>query len=210
MFFAWGSRRKAALVGDAGIRDCTACEKPASFTSMIEYTARHIYWLFRWTTNRTEYLQCGNCGAAHPTQGRSFGAANAIPFWDRRGWMVGLGIIAAVIALGAVAVAADHRNDTGYIAAPQVGDRYEADLAKLQRNPEAARMYGVLRVTRIGASDVEVELSKGYYDKWRGVDRDVSSGAAKRGDYYGTERIAFPRAAIKKMFDEGVIRDVDR
>jgi hypothetical protein len=46
MFVWWGSARKLAEVGPAGLRHCGHCDKDAHFTGMVEYSVRHIYGIF--------------------------------------------------------------------------------------------------------------------------------------------------------------------
>ena len=212
-FISWGSRGESAEVGPAGHRHCAYCDKDSYFTRMVNYTVRHIYWIFRWVTDRTPYLICGNCGAAHADdeeQVRSKEVGKAISAWDRRGWMAGLGGIGAIIATGSIAAAADSANDKTYIAAPRAGDVYEADLAKLLVKPDAPLMYSTIRVVSVKSDQVEIEAGTLYYDDWRGVDRDISSGRASQPGYYAPEHVVFPRKAIEKMYADGVIHDVKR
>ncbi len=213
MFISWGSRTRLAEVGPAGHRHCASCDKDSGFTRMVEYDVRHIYWIFRWVPDRTPYLIYGNCGASHMVDQDDYDSPEvrkAIPAWDRRGWLVGLGGIGALVATGTIAAAANHESDRTYVAAPHVGDLYEADLARMMVKPEAPLMYTVLRVTNIRGDQVEVEIGKRYYDDWRGVERDIDDGAAASPGYYGGDRTSFPKASIQRMFDEGVFHDVRR
>jgi len=213
MFVWWGSARKLAEVGPAGLRHCGHCDKDAHFTGMVEYSVRHIYGIFRWVTDRVPYTICGNCGGAHAADPEAYDSGEtrkAIPLWDRRGWLLGAGGIGAIVASVSIAAAADHSLDKTFVAAPRAGDRYEADLARIMAHPEAERMYSVIRVTRVSADGVEVELGRRYYNDWRGVDRDLREGQADSEAYYGPERVALPQASIQKMFDDGTIRDVQR
>ncbi len=212
-FISWGSRGKLAEVGPAGHRHCAYCDKDSYFTRMVGYTVRHIYWIFRWVTDRTPYLICGNCGAAHgddEEQINSKEVTKAISAWDRRGWLAGLGGIGAIIATGSIAAAANHASDQTYVAAPRVGDIYEADLAKMIDKPEASQMYSTIRVVGVTGDKVEVEVANLYYNDWRGVDRDISEGKASAESYYAPEHVAFSHTSIEKMFADGVIHDVRR
>ena len=214
MFFInWGSRGKLAEVGPAGLRHCAYCDKDSYFTRMVAYTMRHIYGIVRWTTDRTPYLICGNCGASHGDDEEHLHAkavSKAIPRWDRLGWLGVLGGIGVIGVTGSIAAAADHESDRTYIAAPRAGDIYEADLAQMVDKPEAARMYSTIRVVGVTGDKVEVEVANLYYDDWRGVDRDVSAGKTSQESYYTPDHVAFSKATIAKMFADGVIHDVRR
>jgi hypothetical protein len=212
-FISWGSKGAIADVGTAGILHCNRCEHDAPFSKMIAYRIRHIYWLFRWITDKTPYLLCGNCGAEHLADHESFDSQEvraAIPFWDRRGWTVGLGAIGSVFALGSIAAAADSAADRGYVQAPHVGDIYETDIAQLLKNPEAPSMLSAMRVTGVKGDAVEMEVATTYYTDWRGVDRDINNGKAASHDYYATDRLVLPVASLKRMHDDGVVHDIRR
>ncbi|MGN6818420.1 MAG: hypothetical protein ACTHJR_07080 [Sphingomonas sp.] len=212
-FISWGSRGALAEVGPGGLRHCTACGKDSWFTKMLAYRVRHVYWLFRWVTDRTPYMICGNCGAAHGAEEgdhNSPEATQAIPKFDRMGWLFGLGGIGALIATGSVAAAAGSAANRSEIAAPQVGDVYEVDLARISSKPEAPVMYSAMRVVKVSGAEVEVELAKGYYNDSRGVDRDMAAGRTSDEAYYATEHLAVPRKALAKMYEEGVLTDVRR
>lgn len=212
-FISWGSRGKLAEVGPAGLHHCAHCDKDSYFTRMVGYTVRHIYWLFRWVTDRTPYLICGNCGGVHSDdeeQAHSKEVSKAIPGFDRMGWLIGAGGIGALIATGSIAAASDRANDQTYVAAPQAGDIYEADLAQLLDKPEASQMYSTIRVVGVKDDKVEVEVANLYYSDWRGVDRDISAGKANMESYYTPEHVAFSKASVAKMFADGVIHDVRR
>ncbi|MCW3847050.1 Lar family restriction alleviation protein [Sphingomonas sp. LB-2] len=212
-FISWGSRGGWAEVGPAGLRHCAYCDKDSYFTRMVAYTVRHIYWIFRWVTGKTPYLVCGNCGAEHADDAADEAhkdVTKAIPAWDRRGWLVGLGGIGALVATGSIAAAADRQSDTVSLAAPHVGDIYEADLARLMTHPDAPVMYSTLRVTKVEGAMVELEFGRTYYNDWRGVDRDVNAGEANSEAYYGPEREKVPVSALQKMFEDGTLHDVRR
>ncbi|MES2054568.1 MAG: hypothetical protein V4564_01400 [Pseudomonadota bacterium] len=212
-FISWGSKGAVADVGPAGDRHCDRCNHDGPFTRMVAYRVRHVYWLFRWVTDRTPYLLCGNCGSEYLAGDDDHDVKEeraAIPFWDRRGWTIGLGAIGSVVAMGTIAAAADNVADSGYVLAPHVGDIYEVDLAKMTDKPEARVMRSAMRVTGVKGGSVEMAVANLYYNDWRGVDRDISSGKAAQADYYAPEHAIFPLANLKRMRDDGVVYDIRR
>lgn len=213
MFISWGSSGKVASLGDAGVRHCTSCDKDAYFSKMLVYRVRHVYWLFRWVTDRSPYVVCGNCGSQYATDDSDIPpheASAAIPFVDRRGWTIGAGAIASLVGLGAIASAANTANNTAYVQAPKVGDIYEADMARLVKTPEKPEMLTAMRITAIKDGVAQVEVANLYYTDWRGVDRDIDSGKASSESYYAPDRLAIPVAALKKMYEDGVVHDIRR
>ena len=212
-FISWGSKGAFAHIGSTGLMHCGRCDKDSYFARMIAYRVRHIYWIFRWITDRTPYIECGNCGAQFHDEHESVDAKEvraAIPFWDRRGWTIGLGGIASLFALGSIAAAANTATDRTYVQAPHVGDIYEADIAQLAKNPEAPVMLSALRVTNVQGNVVEVQLAKTYYADVRGLDRDLDQGKGVEPDYYSDTKLAIPIADLTKLYGEGVVKDVRR
>lgn len=213
MFLSWGSSRKVVFVGDAGIRHCGACDKETMFSAFIGYTLRHLYWVFRWVTGRDPVLVCGNCGANYAAAAEDCDPAKAdkaIPLWDRRGWIAGVGGIAVLVTAVSFAAAAVSTNEKTYVADPHVGDLYEANLAKIFAKPEEPQMYGAIRVVGTDAETVEVQIANVYYKDLRGVRRDVSRGRTGSASYYAPEHLMFPRDSISRMYAEGVIEAVIR
>lgn len=210
-FISWGSRGNIAEVGPAGLRHCTRCEHDSWFTKMVAYRVRHVYWIFRWVTERVPYMICGNCGAEHGAEEGDYEAAKAsIPKWDRLGWLFGVGGIGALVATASVAAAADSAANQTQIAAPQVGDVYETDLAKLLAKPEAPVMFGAMRVVKVSPADVELEIGSTYYTDARGVERDMRDGKTADESYYGGDHLRVPKASLEKMYADGAVTDVSR
>ena len=212
MIFWWGTRGETAQVGPAGSYHCTACDKDGPFTRVVAYRVRHAYWLFRWTTGRQLYLVCGNCGATSPDDGdvRAPDVRKAIPAFDRRGWLAAPVLVGSLVTIGSVGVAADKAASRRYIAQPQMGDIYEVDLARRMSQPEAPVMYTALRVAALRGDQVEFEMGNRYYGNRRGVDRDIASGEVRQPRYFVAEHMAMPRAALAKLYNDGVAVDVRR
>lgn len=212
-FISWGSKGDVSHVGSTGLMHCDRCGKDSSFSQMIAYRVHHIYWIFRWITNRTPFVECGNCGAQYHSEHDGVDAKQvraAIPFWDRRGWTVVPAAIASLFAIGTIAAAANTQANKSYVQTPHVGDIYEADIARMAKNPEAPVMLSALRVTAVRSGMVEVELAKTYFADVRGLDRDLDEGKGAEGDYYSDTRLAIPVADLDKLYGDGVVKDVRR
>lgn len=212
-FISWGSSGALAQVGESEVMNCSRCDADTLWSTMVSYTVRHVYWLFRWTTDRTLYRMCGNClGVEYLDDNAVQPAAvkTAIPFMDRRGWTVGAGIIASIFGLGTIAAAQDSSQNQSFVLAPRTGDVYEVDLARIFDNPEKPVMYSAMRVVDVQPGTVEVEIADGFYDDLRGVQKDVREHKTSYPAYYRPERVKIETSALKRMYAEGAIIDVER
>ena len=212
-FISWGASSALSQIGESEIMHCSRCEADTNWSTMVAYTVRHVYWLFRWTTDRTLYRMCGNClGTEYLADEavRPDALKAAIPFMDRRGWTIGAGIIASVFGLGTVAVAQDASQNQAFLQAPRNGDVYQVDLARMMENPEKPVMYSAMRVVDVKPDAVEVEIADLFYDDLRGVQRDVRERKTDYPGYYRPERVKLDKAALNRMQSEGVIIDVER
>ena len=98
-FISWGRRGGVAELGDAGHRHCARCDKDSQFQALVGYTVRHLWWVFRWVSDRKYAVACSNCGAQYAAAESDFDkqrVAKAIPLWDRRGWLAGPAIIGSL------------------------------------------------------------------------------------------------------------------
>src|SRR3569832_2868204 len=104
-FISWGSRMYQRLFGDAGVHHCDICREQRTFRMMVTYKVFHIYWLFRWVTSRTYARICTVCNNGVVVDASAIDpkdAKAAIPFMDRMGWSVGVGGLAALVAIVSV------------------------------------------------------------------------------------------------------------
>ena len=213
MFFNWGSRGAVSDLGPCGQRSCAACEKDSEFSGLVSYTVRHVYWLIRWVTGRTFHMQCNNCGVTYRAEAADFDSAvvkRAIPIMDRRGWVFGAGAIGSLAVAGSFAAAADSNADQAAIIAPQQGDFYEIDLARLVKVPQEPVMWAVLRVNRVENGTVSLLMPHNFYDQLRGAQRDLDGGATLEPAYFTAETMDVTIAELKGLQDDGTLADVVR
>lgn len=212
-FISWGAAGALSQVGESEVMNCSRCEADTNWSTMVSYTVRHVYWLFRWTTDRTYYRMCGNCLGVEYLEDASVQPAAvkaAIPFMDRRGWTIGAGAIASLFGLGSIAVAQDASQNQAFLQAPRAGDVYEVNLARMMDKPERPVMYSAMRVVAVQPDAVEVEIADLFYDDLGGVQRDVRERRTSYPGYYRPERVKLDKAALNRMQAEGVIIDVER
>jgi hypothetical protein len=116
----WGTDGRKVSLGRLEERPCQTCGKNQPFELTLAYRFFHVYWFFRWVTNREYWLACQVCqhGWTVETQETETAlGASPIPRWDR----YGLGALGAFLAVGIAVLAASavpdvQRDRSGIIA----------------------------------------------------------------------------------------------
>ncbi len=218
----WGSAGKSSVVGDAGIKNCNVCGQNRPFQYVVNYTMRHVWYLIRWSTGRTYSQFCTVCNYGLPAEKAHIDAQNLtgdkrpdpIPFFDRMGWAIGLGVLALFVVMIVIAGNAGNKEDAKMVAAPKVGDLYTVDVDKFL--PKEALSsdsiggdFGVFRVAEVKDGQVTLDVPKVIYSRLKGVHRDISSGEVKEAGYYDGQMLQ-PVDSLMKFQQNGTINDVDR
>jgi hypothetical protein len=213
-FISWGSRAYQRMFGAPEVHHCDICREQRTFRYLVAYKVYHIYWLFRWVVDKNFARICTVCKNGKRVDEMDVlpkGSKSPIPFMDRLGWSVGVGGIAALVAMGGVASAMQSHNEADYLSRPAVNDIYEVDLTKLMKNPEATEMYSTLEVARVSDGTIDVRLPKSYFNRPKGASDAVNDGRARSADFYiDGKTLTFKIASLQKMQDDGAILSVDR
>jgi hypothetical protein len=213
-FISWGSRVYRRVFGEPEVHHCDICREQRTFRYLVAYKVYHIYWLFRWVVDKNFARVCTVCSNGKRVDEMDIlpkGSKSPIPFMDRLGWSVGVGGIAALVAMGGVASAMQSSHEADYLSHPAVNDVYEVNLAKIMTKPEMSEMYSTLEVARVSDGTVDVRLPKIYFNQLRGASDAVSNGRAKSDDFYEDGKVlTFKIANLQKMQDDGTILSVDR
>jgi len=213
-FISWGSRVYRRLFGEPEVHHCDICREQRTFRMLVAYKVYHVWWLFRWVVDKEFARICTVCSNGKRVDELDVlpkGSKSPIPFMDRMGWSVGLGGVAALVAMGAVASATQNTREAEYLSHPAINDVYEVNLAKLMPNPEASEMYSSLEVVRVANGTVDVRVPKIYFNKQRGISDAVRDGRATKPDFYIDNKVmSINLASLQKMHDDGTILSVDR
>lgn len=217
----WGSSGKMVPVGDDGTAYCDVCKEKRNFTSFVSYKLRHIWYLVRWSTGLQYHRRCGIChnmfDIAAPTatdalSGQAVVAKSPIPFFDRWGWAIAIGAIAAFLGFAVIGSNQDKAEEQQLIASPRAGDLYQAAVDRLLPGAESQSVgsdYGVFRVERVAGGTVTLAQPKIVYSRMKGAREDISGGKARSDAYYeGT--VDLPLATIRARHADGAISDVVR
>jgi hypothetical protein len=214
----WGSAHKSVVAGDGGDSNCPTCNDQRSFILMLSYKMHHIWYLVRWATRRQFYRVCRTCNTPFATDAAEVQAMtgsapkNLIPAFDRIGWMFAAGLIGVIAVIAGIAGASHRSDEQTYIAAPAVGDLYEVQINQFIGGPVPAGVpqeaYGVVRVAVVSGGNVTFDLPRLVYDEMRGADQALRS-EARDGAYY-TGQASKPLNDIRRLYDSGVIRYIER
>jgi hypothetical protein len=209
----WGSSGKFFNLGSLGNRPCGTCEKDRNFSLMLAYRVHHLWFFLRWITGKTYTVACDICGHGHVADAKeieSVADKHPVPWFDRFGWTIGAGLVGLIAVVGVVGDKQNKAEDAGFLMAPHVGDIYKVDFAKMVTKPEAPVMYSAMRIREVGKDTVTFDLSKGYFDRLKGIDSDFNLRKVDAADYYGGDPVTIPTAALSKFRDEGTIMDIER
>lgn len=150
MLFVHGTGGGRAVMGDTPAVLCEACGQVAPRAGVVNFRYWHLWYLFSFLTGREYQTVCRACGAIAPmdkAEAKIQFPKDNIPFIRKRGWMLCLG--AAFVLLFGVALG-NQRNAERLremLAAPAVGDAYQADLSKVRGSGYAYggdTMYGAM------------------------------------------------------------------
>jgi hypothetical protein len=218
----WGSSGKSNTIGDAGTRNCNVCGQTRPFYYMVTYTVRHIWYLIRWTTGRKYFQLCSTCHNGLPVEQSEIEAKNLtgekaknhIPFFDRMGWAIGLGVIALLVVFAGIAGNADKKEEALMIAAPKAGDIYTVNVEKFvggdqMESNSVGGDYGAFRVAEVKGDIVVLDVPKLVFSRAGGVRKDISNGKAAANDYYDG-KMDVPVTAMVQFAKDGAINDIDR
>ncbi|MFT4252256.1 MAG: hypothetical protein QM608_07215 [Caulobacter sp.] len=210
MFIAWGHHGQRRVFANAGDFHCNQCGKEQRSTVVLGYTVRHLWYLFRWTTGKAWHTVCETCGHADRLLNpRTFEAGLSkppIPFIDRRGWMVGLGCLGALIVLVGVSASIDDKHNLAYLQAPHVNDVYTMDFGRDSSSTQCPDcQYGAAVVSAVNGDGVYIHPSKKIYNRSSDVPWDASPA-----DYVAGETYFISNAQLLDMHKTGKLMDVRR
>jgi hypothetical protein len=182
---------------------CPACGTTGALKLSVFSRYAHIYWIPLFPYSKPAVVQCDHCqqawdgkalpGALQPAV-QDLKKSIRAPWWH---WS-GLGIIALLIAWGAVAASRDARANKAYLAAPRTGDIYTV------RSPEDSTQYSLLKV--VSAKGNTVELVANNYQ----IDNAHPINELNSPEKYGKESFSLTQFELQIMQNKDQLTDVDR
>jgi hypothetical protein len=214
MFFAWGSGTKSVeAVADFGVHKCPICKDSQPFKVTLNYGYAHLWYLFRWVTSRKYFAICKRCGNGHAIEPRQItgkAAGNPISFMDRRGWLVGLALIAGLIGLAAFAIQESDKKLAALSASPRAGDIYMADLSKIAKAFQDHPSYGLMRLTGVAGDDLTFQIAQSAYNKSKGARHDLTDKVYAKPGYFSNETTVLKLGDLKQLVERKVIESINR
>src|SRR6476661_5537187 len=164
--FVWGAKGEIVNLGPQGSKHCPTCEKERPFRLMLQYTARHFWWIFKWVTGKQYAVVCDVCQRGDKLDAKVVEAKlgkSPIPFGTRWGWAFLAGMVAIAAVFGTLDDWNRGKSREAYLAAPLKGDRYVVNVSSLLKAPQSKYLYGVLRVRSVNTNSIEFDASSIFY-----------------------------------------------
>jgi hypothetical protein len=209
----WGSKTEIANLGPRPGKHCATCERERPFHLLLQYTVRHIWYVFKWVTGKQYAVVCDVClrgdrldaRAVEPTLAKS-----PIPFGARWGWAFLAGMVAIVAVFGVMESFSRGSSRDAYLAAPAKGDLYVVNVASLLKEPQSKYMYGVMRVRGVKPESVEFDAPSYFYSGASGPNKDMRNGKLDTPGYFTPQPIVLSRDEIARIHSEHAIHSIDR
>ena len=193
---------------------CPNCQN-GQFVSFGILNYFHLYWIPTFLTSKKVGMECTNCkrtlvGEEVPShlagqiKDSVFTTGRTLPMYT------GLFII-ALIGLGIAYVAEqDNAREETYVAQPAVNDYYIVDFAKIFTEADPEYHYGVMQITNLTPTDVEMRISTIAYNIASGVRDDIRDGKAAADSYYEEGTITIEIDALREFVDGGAVHSIER
>lgn len=209
----WGSKGEVADLGLQDSKHCPTCEKERPFRLMLQYTVRHIWYIFKWVTGKQYAVVCDVCHRGDKLDAQAVEARlpkSPIPFMSRWGWTFLVALLAIGFAFGSVESSNRSGRTEAYLTTPQKSDLYVVNVSSLLKSPDSSSMYGVLRVRGVSVDAVEFDAPAVTYNKVSGATKDVRNGKLSDARYFIAEPLRLSRAEIARLQQAGAIHSIER
>lgn len=180
---------------------------------MLQYTVRHIWYVFKWVTGKQYAVVCDVCQRGDKLDAKVVEAKltkSPIPFGTRWGWAFLAGMIAIAAVFGALDDSNRSTSREAYLAAPLKGDRYVVNAASLMKAPQSKYLYGVMRVRSVSADSIEFDAPTVFYSGASAVIKDIRSGKIDDPGYFSPSPIVLSRGEIARIHKEHAIHSIER
>ena len=209
----WGAKSEVANLGPDASRHCPTCEKERPFHVVLQYTVRHIWYVFKWVTGKQYATVCEVCQRGNKLDAKTVESRltkPAIPFGKRWGWAFLAGMLAIAVVFGALDDSNRGRSREAYLAAPKPGDQYIVNVASFATAPSSKYLYGVLRVRAVNADSIEFDAPSFFYAGSSGPGKDIRNGKLDAPGYFTPTPITLSRTEIARIHKEHAIHSIER
>jgi hypothetical protein len=119
-------------------------------------------------------------------------------------------VLPAILIWGQLGAAEREQNETSYLQSPQVQDVYITDLSLLLEDIETRNKWGVMKVVRVGADEVDVKIGSMGYGVPAFAKKALRDGEDLAPDYYVEDSLTLKRSELPTLKETRVISDVVR
>jgi hypothetical protein len=213
IMLVWGSKGVVADLGAQSTQACPTCERERPFKLALQYKLHHVWYLFKWVSNKQYMLLCDVCQRGAKLDAKQVEAKlqkNPIPFGSRFGWAFLVALIGIAIAFGAVEGEQRGARTAQYVDAPRAGDLYVVNVAKLLKSPETSVMYGVMRVKTARDGQIEFDMPATAYNKVTAATKDVQNGKMSAAGYFVAQTLTISSADLQSLKKDGSIHSIER
>lgn len=211
--FVWGSKGGVADLGPQESRQCPVCERGRSFRLMLQYKVSHVWYVFKWVSEKQYAVVCDVChrGERLATQAVEAKLGKPrIPKTSSKAWMFVVAVLVGMFVLGSVVGSRKAENTVALLASPQKSDLYVVNIARLQQSPQSPRMYGVLRVRSVDGERVEFDTPAVAYEKVTRATKDLQNGAHGDPAYFTGAPLVLSRGELADLQKRGDLDSIER
>ena len=193
---------------------CPSCQhsEHASFGIMKYF---HLYWIPTILTSKKAGMECTHCKhtlvgdelpshLAEQIKDGVFTTGKTLPMFS------GSIIICALIMMGAYAVQQDNAREATYAAQPAVNDYYVVKLTEIFKEVDTEYPYGLMRITDVSSTGIEMQVANMSYNKASGVQSDIRQGKASADTFYGPDTLVFELADLQHLNNSGAVYSIER
>jgi len=145
----------------------------------------------------------------HPETGEIVGKSpsHALFFVPVQYWAI---VLPAIFIWAQLGAAEREQSEASYLKSPQVEDVYIVDLSLLLEDIDTRNKWGVMKVVRVGADDVDVKLGSMGYGVPAFAEKALRDGEDLGQDYYVEDPLMLNRSELPRLKEKRVISDVVR
>ena len=193
---------------------CANCGKEEHATfGVLRYF--HVFWIPVFPTMKQAMIECLHCrkvliGKEVPERARRdvaekvFTRGHVLPLYTG---LAAAALFAVFVSIGA---AEESRSESGYLAAPAVGDLYVVRVGRFSEGSDPRFPYGVVRVSAVSGERVTLQLGRYGYDRGTGAEKAIRGGQIGAPDYFAAEAVTVPMHQLQPMKSQGAIYSVKR
>ena len=209
----WGSKGEAVDLGAQESKHCPTCEKERPFHLLLQYKVRHIWYIFKWVSEKQYTLVCEVCHRGEKLVSKAVEAKlqkSPIPFMSRWSWVFLVAAIGCIVLFGAIESTNRSSRTEALLASPKKNDVYVVNVSSLLKSPDSSYMYGLLRVRDISGDQIEFDIPNVMYNKSSGATKDLRNGKSSQPKYFAPTPIVLSREDISRLQQSGAIYSIER